>query len=218
MFRSWFLSYSSSARPRSRHPAPPSRGMALEGAAGMVKTGRRVPGTEEAVETVPPGRRGPGPEDGGGNGAAATPQALASPVVAVAPQTWHVLVNNVSPAGENWSFNAFYPDHLQAHPGDTIIFTLAPNPNAFHTVMVLVKGITPLEMYQGFAGGFVQPNPNQTDQLQSAFFGNEPNPPCGRAGQDPCLLANPTTIEFGISSAVAHQPAVGRRPTATPPS
>ena len=30
-------------------------------------------------------------------------------------QTWHVLVNNVSPDGENWSFNAFYPDHLRAH-------------------------------------------------------------------------------------------------------
>ena len=25
-------------------------------------------------------------------------------------QTWHVLVNNVSPDGENWSFNTFYPD------------------------------------------------------------------------------------------------------------
>ena len=50
-----------------------------------------------------------------------------SPAVAGASQTWHVLVNNVSPAGENWSFNAFYPDHLQAHPGDTIVFTLAPN-------------------------------------------------------------------------------------------
>jgi len=134
---------------------------------------------------------------------------LASPVVAVAPQTWHVLVNNVSPAGENWSFNAFYPDHLQVHPGDTIIYTLAPNPNALHTVMVLVKGITPLEMYQGFAGGFVQPNPNQTDQLQTAFFGNQPNPPCGRAGQDPCLLANPDAIEFGISSAALINPPSG---------
>ena len=34
-------------------------------------------------------------------------------------QTWHVLVNNVSPDGKNWSFNTFYPDYLQAHPGDT---------------------------------------------------------------------------------------------------
>ena len=99
---------------------------------------------------------------GGGQGAAGTPEAVASPAVAGSPQTWHVLVNNVSPAGENWSFNSFYPDHLQAHPGDTIVFTLAPNPNAFHTVMVLIQGETPLEMYQGFAGGFVQPNPNQT--------------------------------------------------------
>jgi plastocyanin len=119
------------------------------------------------------------------------------------------MVNNVTPAGENWSFNTFYPDHLQAHPGDTIIFTLAPNPNAFHTVMVLIQGETPLEMYQGFAGGFVQPNPNQTDQLQSAYFGNEPNPPCGRAGQDPCVIAQPVNIEFGISSAALYNPPTG---------
>ena len=39
-----------------------------------------------------------------------------------------------APTGKNWSFNTFYPDHLQAHPGDTIVFTLAPNPQAFHTV------------------------------------------------------------------------------------
>ncbi len=60
---------------------------------------------------------------------------LATPVPGA--QTWHVLVNNVSPDGENWSFNTFYPDHLRVHPGDAIVFTLAPNPNAFHTVMVL---------------------------------------------------------------------------------
>src|SRR5215212_1831311 len=52
-------------------------------------------------------------------------------------QTWHVLVNNISPTGENWSFHAFYPNHLQAHPGDTIVFTVAPNPQAFHTVHLL---------------------------------------------------------------------------------
>jgi plastocyanin len=52
-------------------------------------------------------------------------------------QTWHVLVNNVSPEGKNWSFNTFYPGSLQAHPGDTIVFTLAPNPQAFHTVQIL---------------------------------------------------------------------------------
>ena len=40
------------------------------------------------------------------------------------------------------------PDHLQAHPGDTIVFTLAPNPQAFHTVHVLTVGMTPLEWYE----------------------------------------------------------------------
>ena len=124
-------------------------------------------------------------------------------------QTWQVLVNNVSPEGENWSFNAFYPDRLRAHPGDTIVFTLAPNDQAFHTVMVLVQALTPMEMYQGFAGGFVQPNPNQPDQLQSAYFGNEPvppSPPCGSAGQLPCLIAQPVSIEFGTSSPVLVNP------------
>src|SRR3954470_17781872 len=60
---------------------------------------------------------------------------LATPVPGA--QTWHVLVHNVSPDGKNWSFNAFYPDNLQAHPGDTIVFTLAPNSQAFHTVQIL---------------------------------------------------------------------------------
>src|SRR5918994_687931 len=75
---------------------------------------------------------------------------------------WHVLVNNVSPEGETWSFNTFYPDNLQAHPGDTIVFTLAPNPQALHTVHILTTGMTPLEWYSGFSGGFVQ-----TDKTRS---------------------------------------------------
>src|SRR5215212_11250507 len=73
----------------------------------------------------------------------ATPAGAQTGTVSVQPatpvpgaQTWHVLVNNVSPEGENWSFNTFYPDHLRAHPGDAIVFTLAPNPHAFHKVMV----------------------------------------------------------------------------------
>nr|MDQ3642288.1 hypothetical protein [Actinomycetota bacterium] len=60
---------------------------------------------------------------------------IATPVPGA--QTWHVLVNNVSPDGENWSFNTFYPDYLQAHPGDTIVFTLAPNQTAYHAVQIL---------------------------------------------------------------------------------
>src|SRR5918993_5458210 len=71
-------------------------------------------------------------------------------------QTWHVLVNNVTPEGENWSFNTFYPDELQAHAGDTIVFTLAPNPQAFHTVQILTEwrlAREPLEFFQGYLGG-----------------------------------------------------------------
>ena len=139
----------------------------------------------------------------------ATPAAatLATPVPGA--QTWHVLVNNVSPDGENWSFNAFYPDHLRAHPGDAIVFTLAPNPNAFHTVMVLNPDITPMEMYEGFAGGFVRPlDPSQPDRLQNTYFetGLGP-PPCGRPDQDPCPVGPP--VEFGVSSAVLVNPPPG---------
>ena len=32
-------------------------------------------------------------------------------------QTWHVLVNNVSPDRENWSFNTFYPATCRRIPG-----------------------------------------------------------------------------------------------------
>ena len=56
--------------------------------------------------------------------AAATP-AAATPAAGTAlvpgAQTWQVLVNNVSPEGENWSFNTFYPDYIEAHPGDRIV-------------------------------------------------------------------------------------------------
>ena len=86
-------------------------------------------------------------------------------------QTWHVLVNNVSPDGKNWSFNTFYPDYLQAHPGDTIVFTLAPNPQAFHTVHVLTVGMTPLEWYSGFSGGFIQSDLTRPGGGKRPYFG-----------------------------------------------
>ena len=117
-------------------------------------------------------------------------------------QTWHVLVNNVSPEGENWSFNAFYPDYLQAHPGDTIVFTLAPNPQAFHTVQILTAwrlARTPLEFYQGYLGGFRQPDPTRPGEWQSPFFGVvDPRIPCGRVGQDPCLMPFFPEGAFGL--------------------
>jgi plastocyanin len=141
---------------------------------------------------------------------AATPVGaqLATPVPGA--QTWQVLVNNVSPEGENWSFSTFYPDHLQVHPGDTIIFTLAPNPQAFHTVHVLALGMTPLEFYSGFSGGFIQPDLTRPGGWQSTFFQNEANSPCGRAAQDPCLFVdNPDDISFGLNSGVLVNPPPG---------
>jgi plastocyanin len=132
-----------------------------------------------------------------------------TPVAVSDPQTWEVLVNNVSPEGENWSFNAFYPDHLQVHPGDTIVFRLAPNPNAYHTAMVLVQGMTPLEMYQGFAGGYVLGDPSQPEELMTTFFNSErgdPLPPCGRAQQEPCPVAPSDDVEFGFNSGVLVNP------------
>ena len=120
------------------------------------------------------------------NGTSVVGAQLGTPVPGA--QTWHVLVNNVSPEGENWSFNTFYPDNLQAHPGDTIVFTLAPNPQAFHTVHILTLGMTPLEWYSGFSGGFVQSDLTRPGGWQSPYFGIEAATPCGRAGQDPCLF------------------------------
>jgi plastocyanin len=156
----------------------------------------RVAGAQEATPT--------GPNMGTPVGAQ-----LSTPVPGA--QTWHVLVNNVSPDSENWSFNSFYPDHLRVHPGDAIVFTLAPNPNAFHTVMVLKQDLTPLEMYEGFAGGFVKPlDPSQPDRLQSTYFSTGFGPsPCGRAGQDPCPVGLTDEVEFGVSSAVLVNPPPG---------
>jgi plastocyanin len=125
-------------------------------------------------------------------------------------QTWHVLVNNVSPDGENWSFNTFYPDHLQVHPGDTIVFTLAPNPQAFHTVHLLALGMTPLEFYSGFSGGFIQPDLTRPGGWQRTYFGFQAGTPCGRAGQHTCATVDVTDdISFGVASPVLVNPPAG---------
>lgn len=125
-------------------------------------------------------------------------------------QTWHILVNNISPEGENWSFNTFYPRQLQAHPGDTIVFTLAPNPQAFHAIHVLTVGMTPQEWYTGFSGGFLQSDLTRPGGWQSPYFGIEAASPCGRADQDPCLynaddIGSPG-LEFGLNSGVLVNP------------
>lgn len=116
----------------------------------------------------------------------ATPDAAPAATPLPGAQIWQVLVNNVSPEGENWSFNALYPDQIQAHPGDTIIFTLAPNQSAYHAVQILVRRLTPMELYQGFAGGFRQPDLTQPGHWQSTLFGVNSgvlvNPPASGEG------------------------------------
>jgi plastocyanin len=126
-------------------------------------------------------------------------------------QTWNVQVGNVSPDGENWSFNAFYPDHLQVHPGDTISFTLAPGASAVHNVHMLALGMTPKQFYQGFSGGFVQPNLARPGEWQSTFFGYQGSPPCGRSDQPACVFIDLTDdISFGIASPVLVNPRDGQ--------
>jgi plastocyanin len=118
-------------------------------------------------------------------------------------QTWHVQVNNVSPEGENWSFTTFYPDQLQVHPGDSIEFTLAPNQQAFHTVHLLALGMTPMEFYQGFSGGFIQPDLTTPGGWTRTYFGFQAGTPCGRTGQHTCPAVDVTDdISFGIASPV----------------
>jgi plastocyanin len=148
----------------------------------------RIAGAQEATP--------PGPQMG-------TPVGAQPATPVPGAQTWQVLVDNVSPNCENWSFHAFYPNHLQAHAGDTIVFTLAPNPLAFHNVHLLALGMTPQQFYEGFSGGFIQPNLAQPGEWQRTFFGFQSPTPCGRAGQDPCVHVDITDdISFGIASPV----------------
>jgi plastocyanin len=162
---------------------------------GMAQLGR----VASAQEATPAGER---------HGASVEGAEVGTPVPGA--QSWHVLVNNVSPEGENWSFNSFYPDNLQAHPGDTIVFSLAPNPQAFHAVHILTVGMTPLEWYSGFSGGFIQSDLTRPGGWQTPYFGSPPASPCGRAGQDPCLfnaddIGSPG-LEFGLNLGVLVNP------------
>jgi len=87
-------------------------------------------------------------------------------------QNWQVQVDNTSPAGHFWGFNAYYPEHLQAHPGDSITFTTAAMPDVYHTVTLLAARMTPLQAYSGVAGGFSFPDedaPGEPD-LQTSYF------------------------------------------------
>jgi plastocyanin len=125
-------------------------------------------------------------------------------------QTWNILVNNISPEGENWSFNTFYPRNLQAHPGDTIVFSLAPNPMALHAIHVVTVGMTSDEWSTGFSGGFLQTDLTRPGGWQTPYFGSEAASPCGRADQDPCLynaddIGSPG-LEFGLNLGVLVNP------------
>src|SRR6478609_8473180 len=79
------------------------------------------------------------------SGAPGSPSVVAqsSDVPPLNPQTWQVMIDNVSPPGHLWTFESFHPSHLQVHPGDTVTFTLAQNPNAVHTVTVLGADVVP---------------------------------------------------------------------------
>jgi hypothetical protein len=55
------------------------------------------------------------------------------------PHTWQIQVDNVSPEGHTWSFNAS-PITAQAHVCDTIVLRVAQNPNAMHLPVFLHAG------------------------------------------------------------------------------
>jgi plastocyanin len=112
-------------------------------------------------------------------------------------QHWQVQVDNISPSGHNWGFNSYYPDHLQAHPGDTITFTVAKNPNAFHTIELLAPALIPVQGYPGFAfkDGDDDPPPLSAVFFNSKpFFGASPSTLCGRDGNAPCVFMGTSTV------------------------
>jgi plastocyanin len=112
-------------------------------------------------------------------------------------QHWQVQVDNVSPAGHNWGFNAYYPDHFQAHPGDTVTFIVAKNPNAFHTVELLAPALMPEQGYPGFAFKDEDDDPPPLSAVffnSKPFFGASPSTLCGRDGNDPCVFMGTSTV------------------------
>jgi plastocyanin len=148
------------------------------------------------------------PEGDEGHGVSVVGPQAGTPVPGA--QTWNILVNNISPEGENWSFNTFYPRNLEAHPGDTIVFSLAPNPQALHAIHIVTVGMTSDEWYSGFSGGFLQSDLTRPGGWQTPYFGSEAASPCGRPGQDPCLynaddIGSPG-LEFGLNLGVLVNP------------
>ncbi|HVG97768.1 MAG TPA: nuclear transport factor 2 family protein [Chloroflexota bacterium] len=138
----------------------------------------------------------------------APPAQQPRPAGATPAQRWEVQVDNASPAGHAWSFNAFYPSRLQAHAGDTVAFRLAPNPDAFHHVTLMPAGTVPAQGYPGF----MFPDPYVPGGAQTTFFSNGPNfsqrpeTPCGRAGQPACTYDGAGALNSGV---LVNPPAAG---------
>jgi plastocyanin len=128
---------------------------------------------------------------------AVTPSVAQTPAGPQPPQRWQIQVDNISPVGHSWGFNAYYPDHLQAHAGDSITFAVAKNPNAFHTVELLAPALMPEQGYPGFAfrDDDDDPAPLSTTYFNSKpFFGASPSTLCGRGQNAPCVFAGTTTV------------------------
>jgi plastocyanin len=112
-------------------------------------------------------------------------------------QHWQVQVDNISPAGHNWSFNSYYPSRLQAHAGDSITFTVAKNPNAFHTVELLAPALMPEQGYPGFAFRDEDDDPPTLEATffnSKPFFGASPSTLCGRGQNEPCVFMGTSTV------------------------
>jgi plastocyanin len=109
-------------------------------------------------------------------------------------QSWSVLVDNVSPANHVWGFDAYYPNNLEVHAGDTVTFNTALNPNAFHTVALLPAGVTPEKGFPGYVIG----DDDEPGMMLFPFFANEPATPCGRAGQSACAFDGKAALNSGI--------------------
>lgn len=117
------------------------------------------------------------------------------------PQHWQIQVDNVSPPGHNWSFNAYYPDRLQAHAGDTITFAVAANPNAFHTVALETPAATPDQGYPGYVFKDEDDDPVQMSTVyfnSKPFFGAQPSTLCGRGGNAACTYDGSGELKSGV--------------------
>jgi plastocyanin len=146
-----------------------------------------------------------------------TDQAIGQSAAQAGSQHWQIQVDNVSPPGHNWGFNAYYPDRFQAHAGDTITFTVAKNPNAFHTVELLPKALAADQGYPGFMFTDEDDDPPPQSSVffnSKPFFGASPSTLCGRGGNDPCVFTGTGTD--ALKSGVLLNPPPDRSGTGNP--